>query len=120
MGDRVQRQRYELKYRISERAAERIRDHVACHLEPDTFSAAAENLSYTVNSVYLDTGDLRLGQATINGDRNRFKLRMRYYSRAPNAPVFCEIKRRIDDVIFKQRGQVSRSCAVDLVIIPDS
>jgi hypothetical protein len=43
---------------------------------------------------------------TINGIKNRFKLRMRYYDANPKSPVFFEIKRRMNNIIMKQRGGV--------------
>jgi len=41
---------------------------------------------------------------TINGDKSRYKLRLRFYNDQPDSPVFFEVKRRVNDVIFKMRG----------------
>jgi hypothetical protein len=51
----------------------------------------------------------------VNGDKYRFKLRLRYYSDHPDTPVFFEIKRRMKDIILKQRGGVKQS-AVPLLL----
>ena len=51
---------------------------------------------------------LRLGYRTINGDKNRYKLRLRFYEDNPHAPVFFEIKRRMNDAIMKQRCGIKR------------
>jgi SPX domain protein involved in polyphosphate accumulation len=58
--------------------------------------------------LYLDSDSLKLYRTTINGDKNRYKLRLRYYEDRPDAPVFFEIKRRMNNIIMKQRGGVRR------------
>ncbi|SRR6266542_1207044 len=105
----LQRQRYELKYQVSEDKALRIRDFVQTHLEIDEYSALQPNLSYPTLSLYLDSDGLDTYWHSINGNRNRFKLRLRYYDDQPDTPVFFEIKRRNDNVILKQRGGVRKS-----------
>ncbi len=115
MNDRMQLQRFEFKYSIDESTALAIRDFVSAHLELDEFSAGKPNFSYPVHSLYLDSDDLHLWQSTINSEKNRYKLRLRFYSDQPGAPVFFEIKRRVDSAILKQRGGVRRE-AVDRVL----
>src|SRR5690606_9517902 len=73
------------------------------------------NFSYPVHSLYLDSRDLKLYRSTINGDKNRFKLRLRFYENRPDAPVFFEIKRRMNNTISKQRVGVRRD-AVDSLL----
>jgi hypothetical protein len=97
-----------LKYIISETTAAGIRDFVSSFLEIDEFGATRPNLSYPVHSLYLDSDDLRLYWETINGTKNRFKLRLRFYENRPEAPVYFEIKRRMNNCIMKQRGGVRR------------
>lgn len=104
--DRVQPSRFELKYIIEERVALGIRDWVRSYLDIDEHGATRPNLSYPVHSIYLDSPDLKLYQATVNGDKNRFKLRLRFYENRPGAPVFLEIKRRMNNSISKQRSRV--------------
>jgi hypothetical protein len=106
--DRMQTQRFELKYLISERIALAIRDFVSSYLEIDEYGVGCPNLSYPVHSLYLDSQDLYTHQQTINGTKNRFKLRLRYYDNNPGTPVFFEIKRRMNNSILKQRGGVRR------------
>mgnify|MGYP003302831020 FL=1 len=97
LADNLQRQRYEHKYIIRENVALAVRDFVSSYLELDSFGATQPNKSYPVHSLYLDSPDLRLYQTTINGDKNRYKLRIRFYEDRPKAPVFFEIKRRTDN-----------------------
>lgn len=118
---RLQAQRFELKYLISPNLVEPMRDFVRCYLELDDFSAGRANNAYQIHSVYLDSADLHTCQATRNGDKNRFKLRLRYYNDDPRTPVFFEIKQRVDNAILKQRCPVRRD-AVPLLMsgqLPD-
>lgn len=104
----MQRQRFEKKYRITEELALRIREHVSSMLELDEHGRGHPDLSYPVHSLYVDSDELATHWMTINGDKNRFKLRLRFYNDHPESPVFFEIKRRVDKVIFKQRGGVHK------------
>ena len=102
----MQQQRFELKYLISEPTALLARDFVRSYLDMDEYSVGRPNYSYPVHSLYLDSDDLKLYWTTINGDKNRYKLRLRYYSTNSDTPVFFEIKRRMNNCILKQRGGV--------------
>jgi hypothetical protein len=104
--DRMQKQRFELKYLVNEETALLVREFVKSYLDFDEYSVGKPNFSYPVHSLYLDSDALRLYWETINGNKNRYKLRLRYYSTHPDAPVFFEIKRRINNCILKQRGGV--------------
>jgi len=102
----MQRQRFEQKYILSEDQAQLAREFVAQHLELDENGIARPHFSYPVHSIYLDSDLLATFWATINGDKNRYKLRLRFYSDHPDSPVFFEIKRRMNNCILKQRGGV--------------
>lgn len=118
---RLQPQRYELKYLVREEMTWAMRDFIACFLELDDFSVGQPNYSYPIHSVYLDSDGMHTHNATRNGDKNRFKLRLRYYNDKPGSPVFFEIKQRIDNSILKQRCPVKRD-AVPLLLsgqLPD-
>jgi hypothetical protein len=106
--DRMQQQRFELKYVVKENVARSIRDFVSSYLEIDEYGATQPNFSYPVHSLYLDSDLLTLYHSTINGDKNRYKLRLRFYDNRPDAPVYFEVKRRMNNTISKQRGGVRR------------
>ena len=106
--DNLQKQRYEHKYIIREDVALALRDFVSSYLDLDAFGATQPNLSYPVHSLYLDSPDLHLYHTTINGDKNRYKLRIRFYEDRPKTPVYFEVKRRTNNTISKQRGGVKR------------
>lgn len=107
----LQANRFELKYVISENCAQGIRDYLRSYLVADEFNPPGGG-GYQVNSVYLDSPSYELCNSTVEGHKNRFKLRIRFYDDAPTSPVFFEIKRRANDAILKERARVQRtSCA---------
>jgi len=112
---KLQSNRYELKYIINERKADQIRRFILGQLEPDEFTRGLEGIGYSVHSLYLDSPDFQTCMATVRGAKNRFKLRVRFYDDDPGQPVFFEIKRRVNDVILKQRAMVKYSSVRHLV-----
>jgi hypothetical protein len=114
-ADRMQRQRFEHKYMLDEAKAQAIRRVVADHLELDENGVGRPNFSYPVHSLYLDSPQLHTFWATINGDKNRYKLRLRFYNDEPSSPVFFEIKRRINSCILKQRAGVKKHAVAMLL-----
>ena len=115
LSHRLQGSRYELKYVISEQRAHAIRDHLLRHLVPDEHAIHLPDHAYSVRSLYLDSEDLALCKATLNGERNRFKLRIRAYDVSSTSPAYFEIKRRVDGAIEKDRAAVPRSAIQRLV-----
>ncbi len=112
---RLQRQRFELKYFVEEARTAAIRDFLSSYLELDEYGSGQPGGAYAVHSVYLDSPDLETFHLSVNGVKNRYKLRMRYYDDRPDTPVFFEIKSRVDNCMFKQRCPVRRS-AVGLLL----
>src|SRR4030095_14702578 len=117
--DRMQASRFEQKYMISEEKALQIRDFVRAHLELDENAAGRPNYSYSVHSLYLDSDDWKLYWGTINSDRNRFKLRLRFYDDNPTTPVFLEIKQRVNTCRTKKRVSVRRD-VIDQLLAGDA
>jgi hypothetical protein len=111
----MQRQRFELKYMLDESTALAVRDIIASRLELDENGMGKPDYSYPVHSLYLDSPDLYTFWTTINGDKNRFKLRIRFYNEQPTSPVFFEIKRRVNNFILKQRGGVKKEAVERLL-----
>ena len=100
---------------LEEEQAVAIRDFLVAHLEIDENGFGKPDFSYPVHSLYLDSGNLETFWSTVNGDRNRYKLRVRFYNDSPDSPVFLEIKRRVNNCILKQRGGV-RKDAVAMIL----
>lgn len=111
----LQAQRFENKYLVDNVTALGARDFVRAYLELDEFSEARPDVSYPVHSLYLDSPDLKLYRSTLNGDKNRYKLRVRYYDDDPASPTFFEIKRRSNNTIVKHRGMVRRQAVESLL-----
>jgi hypothetical protein len=111
LTDQMQRQRFEHKYLLSEEKAARVRDFIDSCLERDPNGRGQPGNAYPVHSLYLDSDNLDTYWWTINGDRNRFKLRLRFYDNRPDTPVYFEVKRRVDRIIQKRRAAVRKEAA---------
>jgi SPX domain protein involved in polyphosphate accumulation len=105
--------RFEIKYLVNAVDIEAILHFARPFLMADPYTT--NRGGYIVNSLYFDSPGLKLYQSSDTGEKNRFKLRMRTYTDAANMPVFVEIKRRMDNVIHKQRSVVHRSATRDIV-----
>ena len=110
---KIQAQRYELKFIVQESLRPRIRGFASSYLELD--ANASDDYSYPIHSVYLDSPSLHIYHGSINGERNRYKLRVRYYDDLPTSPVFLETKRKVCDVVHKQRCMVPRAALRDVL-----
>ncbi len=111
----LQTTRHELKYVVSEATACSVRRFIRSYLERDEHTRPEHDWGYPVWSLYLDTPTLHLYRQTLEGLKNRFKLRMRFYDASPASPVFLEIKRRVNDVVCKERAAITRQAAADLL-----
>ncbi len=128
--DRMQRERFELKYLLHETTAQGVRAFVQSHLRLDEAGVGHPDCSYRVNSLYLDSPHLDTFYDWVNANRNRFKLRIRFYDSHPDSPVFLEIKRRVSSCILKQRCKIRKAAAPlvlagqfppqDLIVTPDA
>ena len=112
---RIQRRRFELKYTVDERLAQAIRGFASAYLMPDKHGRRSQNYAYPICSLYLDSPQLTLYRATVDGHRSRFKLRIRFYDDSPQTPAYFEIKRRVDAVILKERATVRRTSILRLL-----
>jgi hypothetical protein len=110
-GQSLQSSRFEYKYYVDEVAASNIKEFISTYLEPDEYLLKFGGIGYPVCSLYLDNSGLLLYDQTLQGQKNRFKLRIRFYDDDPNNPAFLEIKRRETDVIKKKRAPVTREGA---------
>ncbi len=115
LGDNALACRYELKYRVSESKAAAIEQFVKSYLRLDRYSKLRRNGSYPVLTLYLDSKDLRLCRETLEGKKNRFKLRIRSYSDNSDSPCFFEIKRRVNRIIIKSRARTMRDDVAGLL-----
>jgi hypothetical protein len=98
----ITQQRFEAKYFLREIEAQAVRDYMTPHMQIDPHTPAGHH-EYLINSLYLDSPDLKLCQSSERGDKNRFKLRIRRYNAEPDQPVFFEIKGRMNQIVRKER-----------------
>jgi hypothetical protein len=115
LNDQMMRSRFELKYIIDEVTARQVRDFARSYLQRDEHSLPELHYAYPIYSVYLDNPGLKLYNSTIQGEKNRYKLRIRYYDFNPWSPIFFELKRRVNEVILKDRAIVRRECLLPLL-----
>jgi hypothetical protein len=112
---KMQRNRFEYKYLIDERCAHEVRNFARCYLVHDDNARPDMKWAYHTHSIYLDGVGLPLYYQTIQGLKNRFKLRVRYYEEEGDSPVYFEIKRRVNDIILKDRALVKRDRALRIM-----
>jgi len=107
-------QRFECKYLVPVGRVPEVRAAFLPHVVPDPYSERSVDRSYWIHSLYLDSPELDLFHSALYGERNRMKLRLRFYQETAKT-VFAEIKQRKADVIFKQRAAVTPDIAAQLV-----
>jgi SPX domain protein involved in polyphosphate accumulation len=95
-----------LKYRISESKAHAVEEFVRPYLHLDHYCKSQASGSYPIATLYLDSDDFKLCRQTLEGQKNRFKLRVRSYTDDVSYPRFFEIKRRMNSIIIKSRARV--------------
>lgn len=99
-------QRFEAKYLISDVDAMAIRDHIWPYVDPDIHGQ-----EYPVTSVYLDSPDLNMYHSSATGEQNRQKLRVRTYARGGSDVCYFEVKRRMNQIVKKERSVVHSESA---------
>ncbi len=104
--------RFELKYVVTAAQSEALKKDLLAYVKPDR--NATEEGSYAVTSLYYDTADLAFMRAKREGIKFRRKLRIRRYGADEQAPVFVEIKQRINRTTQKRRLPLSLSEAYTL------
>lgn len=114
-SDVTLRSRFECKYVISPAAVPALREFIQPFMAPDRYAARWEDNRYAICSLYLDGQDLGLYQQTVGGEKNRFKLRVRTYDDDADSPVFFEVKRKLNNIVSKQRAALNRNEAARLV-----
>lgn len=103
--------RYECKYIVDPSIVADIRDYIRPFTQPDGFAALRPGYRYPICSLYLDSPDLLMYQQTVNGEKDRFKLRVRTYSDHPTDRVYFEVKRKVNTVVHKRRAALTREQA---------
>ena len=93
-------QRYEMKYLLSGAQTDYFRRALEGHMKIDEYGMTS------IASLYYDTPDARLIRASLEKPAFKEKIRARSYGVATEtSPVFLELKRKYDGVVYKRRVQ---------------
>lgn len=98
--------RHEMKYIVSESTAKAITQFIGPYVPVDSYSKSQPTGAYPIVSLYLDSHNMQLCRESLEGHKNRFKLRIRSYTDDPGYPRFLEIKRRMNTIIIKSRARL--------------
>jgi hypothetical protein len=100
-------ERYELKYFITPKEADRLRYLMEPFTEKDPFLTDSGRDYYTVRSVYFDTNDYVFYYEKESGNNVRKKLRIRSYDYPGEHSIASfEIKNKVGISLFKERALV--------------
>ncbi len=93
--------RVELKFLLTEEDCAALQPLLERHMRPDVYGHT------TVRNVYCDTDSFRLARRSLEKPLYKEKLRLRSYAAAaPDDPVFVEIKKKYDGIVYKRRLQL--------------
>lgn len=94
--------RYEAKYLVPREMVPEVRAFISPFTRRDPY-AHGEPPEYTITTLQFDTPEYALHCAKEWEALHRFKLRVRTYGRTGSAPVFTEIKAKLESTIHKWR-----------------
>lgn len=102
--------RYELKYILTQEQKEKILRVMEPYMALDEYGRT------TIRNLYFDTENYRLIRYSIEKPAYKEKLRIRSYSQAsPESPVFVELKKKYDSVVYKRRLSLPQEEAMEWV-----
>lgn len=94
-------ERRELKFLLNSQQRRCLEQCMQGRMRPD------EHGESTICNIYYDTPDYRLIRRSLNGGIYKEKIRMRSYGVAYGSdPVFLELKKKYNDVVYKRRIQL--------------
>lgn len=90
--------RYELKYILNKEQVAYFQKEISKHMKIDKYGLT------TISSIYYDTPSCTLINKSIEKPLYKEKIRLRSYGLAKeNSPVFLEIKRKNEKIVYKRR-----------------
>lgn len=94
--------RFELKYVLTPEQVDFFRRRLERHMQVDQYGLTS------IASLYYDTQDGRLIRQSMEKPPFKEKIRLRSYGLATDvSPVFLELKRKADGVVYKRRIQTT-------------
>ena len=102
--------RYELKFILTTEKKQKVLEVMKPYMSLDQYGRTV------IRNIYFDTDNYRLVRHSIEKPVYKEKLRIRSYSQAdPESPVFVELKKKYESVVYKRRLQLPEQEAVDWV-----
>lgn len=102
--------RYEIKYLLDMQQKQRLLQIMEPYMALDKYGRT------TIRNIYFDTENFRLIRHSIEKPVYKEKLRIRSYRQAsPESPVFVELKKKYDGVVYKRRISMPEQQAMDWV-----
>ena len=90
--------RYELKFKLNKEQLAFFTSEISKYMKVDQYGLT------TISSLYYDTPDCSLINKSIEKPKFKEKIRLRSYGPATEtSPVYLEIKRKLDNVVYKRR-----------------
>lgn len=90
--------RNEIKFLLTRAQKARILDAISPHMVLDAYGRT------TIRNIYFDTDTYLLARRSMEHPVYKEKLRIRSYARAEEeTPVFVELKKKYDSVVYKRR-----------------
>ncbi len=102
--------RREIKFLLSESQRASLEEVLAARMVPDEHGAS------TVRNVYYDTATALLARRSAEHPAYKEKVRTRCYGTPhPFDPVFVELKKKSDGIVYKRRCELPASDAAELL-----
>lgn len=110
MGYQTVFKRYELKFMLTPEQKEKILDAMEPYMALDTYGRT------TIRNLYYDTDNFRLIRHSIEKPAYKEKLRIRSYRQVtPDCPVFVELKKKYQSIVYKRRLSLPEETALEWV-----
>ncbi len=102
--------RYELKYLLTPEQKALVLAAMEGNMRLDQYGRTI------IRNIYFDTDNYRLIRHSLEKPAYKEKLRIRSYRRAePDRPVFVELKKKYDGVVYKRRIAMQEKQALDWI-----
>lgn len=103
-------ERYEIKYILTLQQKETVLKAMEPYMALDQYGRT------TIRNVYFDTDNYRLIRHSIEKPAYKEKLRIRSYRQAQaGSPVFVELKKKYDSIVYKRRLVMPEKEAMDWI-----
>lgn len=99
--------RWEIKYLITLQQKQQLLQAIAPYMTLDRYGRT------TIRNLYFDTDNYRLIRRSLEKPVYKEKLRIRSYRQAlPESPVFVELKKKYNGVVYKRRMEMAEQQAI--------